>query len=78
VLQWLFALFGFLIVAGAVIIVVRGWVVRPLDAISERFASVGTGKPAQEDQDDRYLCAEMAALAAEHKRIAALVDGKAR
>jgi methyl-accepting chemotaxis protein len=78
VLQWLFALFGFLIVAGAVIIVVRGWLVRPLEAISARFASVGTGRPGLGDEDDRFLCAEMAALAAEHQRIAALVDGKIR
>ncbi len=78
VLQWLFGLFGFLIVAGAVVIIVRGWVMRPLEAISARFVSIGTGRPAKDDEDDRFLCAEMAALAAEHRRIALLIDGKPR
>jgi methyl-accepting chemotaxis protein len=74
VLQWLFALFGFLIVAGAIIIVIRGWVMRPLDAISARLASVGTGMRPNEDEDDRFLCAEMAALAEQHRRIADMIE----
>ena len=78
VLQWLFALFGFLLVAGAILIVIRGWVVRPLAAISARFASIGTGKRAQADEDDRFLCAEMAKLARQHQRIADMIDGRPR
>jgi methyl-accepting chemotaxis protein len=76
VLQWLFALLGFLAVAGAILIVIRGWVVRPLEAISARFASVGRGKRPEVDEDDRFLAVEMAALAAEHRRIADMIDGK--
>lgn len=76
VLQWLFALFGFLAVAGTVLIVIRGWLVRPLEAISARFASVGTGVRPEPDEDDRYLSAEMARLAAEHRRISNMIDGK--
>ncbi|WP_088348546.1 MULTISPECIES: cache domain-containing protein [Rhodomicrobium] len=78
VLQWLFALFGFLLVAGTILIVIRGWLVRPLEAISARFASVGRGERPKEDEDDRFLSAEMAALAAEHRRIADLIDGTTR
>lgn len=74
VLQWLFALLGFLIVAGAILIVIRGWLVRPLEAISARFASVGTGERPAPDDDDRFLCAEMAALAGQHRRIADMID----
>ena len=76
VLQWLFALLGFLIVAGAILIVIRGWLVRPLEAISARFASLGTATRPKPDEDDRYLSVEMAALAAEHQRIADMIDGK--
>ena len=75
-LQWLFALFGFLAVAGAILIVIRGWVVRPLAAISARFASIGTGKRAPADEDDRFLCPEMVKLAKQHQRIADMVDGR--
>jgi methyl-accepting chemotaxis protein len=78
VLQWLFALLGFLAVAGAILIVIRGWLVRPLEAISARLASVGTGARPPVDEDDRFLAAEMAALAAEHRRIADMIDGKQR
>ena len=76
VLQWLFALFGFLLVAGAILIVIRGWVVRPLAAIAARFASVGTGRRAPPDEDDRFLCAEMTTLARQHQRIADMIDGR--
>ena len=78
VLQWLFALLGFLALAGAILIVVRGYLVRPLAAITGRFASVGTGERPEPDEDDRYLSEEMKALAAEHERIADLVDKKKR
>jgi methyl-accepting chemotaxis protein len=78
VLQWLFALLGFLAVAGAILIVIRGWLVRPIEVISARFASVGTGERPQPDDDDRFLAVEMAALAAEHQRIADMIDGKRR
>jgi methyl-accepting chemotaxis protein len=74
VLQWLSALLGFLAVAGATLIVIRGWLVRPLEAICARFASVGTGNTASPDEDDRFLAMEMAALAAEHRRLAGLIE----
>jgi methyl-accepting chemotaxis protein len=78
VLQWLFALLGFLVVAGVILIVIRGWLVRPLEAISARFASVGTGRRPEADEDDRFLSAEMAALAAQHRRIADMIEGHQR
>lgn len=77
VLQALFALLGFLVLAGVILIVVRGTLVRPLAAITGRFATIGTSERPEPDPDDRYLAAEMAALAEEHRRIADLVDGKA-
>lgn len=75
VLQGLFAVLGFLLVAGIILIVIRGYLLRPLAAISARFATVGSGERPEPDEDDRYLSSEMAALAAEHRRIAELVDG---
>ena len=53
---------------------IRGWLVRPIEAISARFASVGTGVRREPDEDDRYLSAEMAKLAAEHRRISNMID----
>jgi hypothetical protein len=72
VLQWLFALLGFLVLAGAVLIVIRGWLVRPVEAITGRFAAIGTDERPEPDEDDRFLSDEMKALAAEHRRIAGL------
>jgi methyl-accepting chemotaxis protein len=76
VLQWLFALLGFLVLAGAVLIVVRGWLVRPVEAITGRFVSIGSGERPEPDEDDRFLSEEMQALAAEHARLADLVEGR--
>lgn len=76
VLQWLFALLGFLAMAGAVLIVIRGWLVRPVAAITGRFATIGTGERPEPDEDDRFLSDEMKALAAEHQRIADLIESR--
>jgi len=77
-LQWLLALLGFLAVAAAILIVIRGWLVRPLEAISARFASVGTGRRAPPAEDDPFLCAEMVTLARQHQRIADMIDRRQR
>jgi len=76
VLQALFALLGFVALAGVILIVVRGYLVRPLAAITQRFATVGAGERPEPDEDDRFLSEEMAALADEHRRIADLVEGR--
>ena len=76
VLQGLFALFAMIILIGVVLVVVRGFLLRPLRAISARFATIGTGETVEEDEDDDRLSVEMAELAAEQKRIAALVAAK--
>jgi methyl-accepting chemotaxis protein len=76
VLQILFALLGFVVLVGAILIIVRGYLVRPLAAITGRFATVGSGERPEPDEDDRYLSEEMKALAGEHERIADLVDAK--
>ena len=76
VLQGLFALFAMILLVGVVLIVVRGFLLRPLRAISARFAAIGTGETVEEDEDDDKLSDEMAELAAEQKRIAALVAAK--
>ncbi|MGQ0660466.1 cache domain-containing protein [Sphingosinicella sp.] len=76
VLQILFALLGFVALVGVILIVVRGYLVRPLAAITARFATVGTDERPEPDEDDRFLAEEMQALAEEHRRIADLVEGK--
>lgn len=78
VLQILFALLGFMVLVGAIVIVVKGYLVRPLAAITGRFATVGSGERPELDEDDRYLSEEMRALADEHERIADLVETKRR
>ncbi|MBJ7484094.1 cache domain-containing protein [Brevundimonas sp.] len=74
VLQILFALFAAIVLAGTVLIVVRGFLLRPLRAISGRFAAIGTDDSVEDDPDDDRLSLEMSELAAEQKRIAALVE----
>lgn len=76
VLQWLLALLGFLVLAGALLIVIRGWLVRPVEAITGRFAAIGSGERPEPDEDDRFLSEEMKRLAAEHERIADLMEAK--
>lgn len=76
VLQLLFALFAMIVLVGVVLIVVRGFLLRPLRAITGRFAAIGTGETVEEDEDDDRLSEEMAELAAEQKRIAALIAAK--
>lgn len=76
ILQGLFALLGFLVLAGVILIVVRGYLLRPLAAITGRFSTIGSGERPEPDEDDRFLSVEMKALAAEHRRIADLVDGE--
>lgn len=76
VLQCLFAVFAVIILAGVILVVVRGYLLRPLAAITARFATIGTGETAEDDEDDAKLSEEMAALAAEQKRIAALKPGR--
>jgi methyl-accepting chemotaxis protein len=78
VLQILFAVIGFVLLIGVILIVVRGYLVRPLAAITARFATVGTGETLEADEDDRFLAEEIQALADERRRIADLVEGKKR
>lgn len=74
VIQGLFALFAIVILSGAALIVIRGFLLRPVTAISARFAALGTDEPVEDDEDDAKLSVEMAELAAQQRRIAALLD----
>lgn len=71
VIQILLAVVAIVVLIGAILVVIRGYLLRPLSALTERFAALGTGKTVEDDEDDARLCDEMAALAAEHQRLTA-------
>lgn len=72
--QALLALFGIVTLAGAAQVVVRGFLVRPLAVISDRFASLGSGEPARPIEEADMLCDELQQLVAQHQRLRGLVE----
>jgi hypothetical protein len=74
VLQGLLALFAIVLLAGVILVVIRGFLLRPLQAITERFASVGANGTERAPQDDASFCEELRALSQEQARIASLTE----
>lgn len=71
VLEGLLSIFGIVLLSGVVLVVVRGFLLRPLAAITARFARTRAGEVVPVDPDDANLCEELKGLAAEHERFAA-------
>jgi methyl-accepting chemotaxis protein len=69
--QGLLAIFAIVLIAGSVIVVLRGLLLRPLEMINERFASLAEGRPSEPIEDGEQLCAELRELARHHERLAA-------
>ena len=63
------AIGAIIILAGVVIVVVRGFVLRPLDVINRRFAAMAAGETAEPIADVDKFCAEMKPLAALYERL---------
>lgn len=79
--QLLAALFGVVLMAGVVLVVVRGLLLSPLRALSERFTALADGEAAgPADPLDSY-CDELKSLAGSYERLrsgSSALDGDAR
>ena len=71
VLEGLLAVFGIVLLSGIVLVVIRGFLLRPLASITQRFARTRAGEHVPVDPEDAKLCTEMKELAAEHERLVA-------
>jgi methyl-accepting chemotaxis protein len=65
------ALFGIVLLAGAVLIVIRGFLVRPLSALNERFAALAAGDTETRGSKDERWCEELQSLADNHEALRA-------
>ncbi|HWB75155.1 MAG TPA: cache domain-containing protein [Nannocystaceae bacterium] len=75
--QTLLALFGIVTLAGATIVVLRGFFVRPLQMISTRFGQLADGEPGDPIAETDMLCEELRELAAQHERLRSKEGGAA-
>lgn len=64
------AVFAVVILAGAIIFVIRGFLLRPLEIVSERFAALTARKPAEPITETRGFPAELDSYVAMHNRLA--------
>ncbi len=63
------AIFAVVLLSGAVIVVVRGFLLRPLAVIDQRFAALAAGEqPTAVEESDKF-CAEMQNLLGHYERI---------
>lgn len=71
------AIFAIVLLSGAIIVVVRGFLLRPLDVLDRRFAAIAAGERTEAVEDTDKFCLEIRRLADHHARIRARADGAA-
>jgi methyl-accepting chemotaxis protein len=69
VMQIATALFAAILLAGLVLIVIRGFLLRPLGVISERFAALASGDSQARVTEQETLCEELQGLGAHHETL---------
>jgi len=69
--QSLLALFSIVTLAVVMLVVIRGFLLRPMQMITERFAALARGDRSQPIEQPEALCQEMQDLAATYERIRA-------
>ena len=67
--QGLLALSAIVLLAGIVLIVVRGLLLRPVEMLSQRFANLAAGRRDQPIAETENLCDELKALAQAHEQL---------
>ena len=67
--QILFALFAVVLLAGAILIVLRGKLLRPLGDLSNRFEALANGDAGQPAPDSADMCDELSSLAQHYERL---------
>lgn len=65
--QCLFALFAIVLLSGAILVVLRGVLLRPLDGLTERFTALASGDRTQPPPEG--LCDELQALATQYETL---------
>lgn len=63
------AVLAVVILSGFVIVVIRGFLLRPLQVINERIAALDAGEPAAPIEGTDQFCAELRPLAAHYERL---------
>lgn len=69
VTQIAWAALGLVLFAGVVLIVIRGFLVRPLGVIAERFGSLARGDTGARVSEEEATCDELTALAEHHETL---------
>jgi methyl-accepting chemotaxis protein len=63
------AIFAIVILAGVVIVVIRGFLLRPLEVIDRHFAALAAGEPAEPIEGRERFCTEMRSLVGHYDRL---------
>ena len=72
------AIFAIVLLSGAIIVVVRGFLLRPLDVLDRRFAAIAAGERAEAAAEDAdKFCPEIRRLSDHYERIRARTGGAA-
>lgn len=69
--QALLALFAIVLLAGFILVVIRGLLLQPLGRLAERFDNLAAGRTDEPLEDAEQLCEELQALSRAHHRLAA-------
>ena len=67
--QALLALFSIILLAGVILIVIRGTLLRPLEVITARFGTLSTKDESEEIPEADTLCDELKALAGQYEEL---------
>ncbi len=67
--QALIALFSIVLLAGVTLIIIRGTLLRPLEVITARFATLSTGDQSAEIPEPDMLCDELKRLAQQYEKL---------
>jgi methyl-accepting chemotaxis protein len=67
--QALISLFSIVLLAGVTLIIIRGTLLRPLEMITARFATLANGEESEEIPEAETLCDELKGLAGQYERL---------
>jgi methyl-accepting chemotaxis protein len=67
--QALIGLFSIVLLAGVALILIRGTLLRPLEVITSRFATLSTGEESSEIPEPEKLCDELKGLARQYEEL---------
>jgi methyl-accepting chemotaxis protein len=67
--QLLAALFGAVLLSGAILIVIRGWLLAPLAVLSERMSALAEGEESRPADAVESYCEELRDLAASYEKL---------